>query len=643
MNPIEKIYLDQELNSRIQLLKEFRNEIIRQTKIMIDIIENSSFSFCSQLSSLIKHYSELILRKKYKKAELQEIKDIFKSEIEGKGFDFRKLQENIKDAFEQIKVLFKADAGKDKIIKKKVFVDGHNGGFNCLDVSIDGKVLVSGSEDGTVRVWDLEKTKQTLCFTKHKSDVYSIALSKDSNKIISGSFDKTVIQWDIKSKSTKIIYKGHTREVLCVSFNTNEKLIISGSGANEIIIWSTTSSHQLNKLSLEDVVWCSLVTNKNFLYVGVGNYLKIFDLNTLSSISSVNCHTLAITSIATSSQEDFIVTCSYDKSIRVWKKGILFTELLGHTQEVTSVSLTSDDKSIISGSCDYTIKVWDIASESLVHSFDFHKEHIYCVKTCKNLIFSASRDSRIGISDISSSSFNTFLCQTPFKSGSECILNNIISYGSLNEVMLFDYESKIEKKLVDGHKGLVQSTCISSKMNFLLSSSTGVSNNLILWDLQRKCKISNLIGHQDSVFCVDVSEDEANAVSGDYLSIVRLWDLNSLQEEFSFEGHCGIVNSVKFSKCKRFVVSAGTDQKVIVWDLRKKIIHARFEGHLQCIWKVGFADNNESIFSADLYDGVKVWSVGDKKLKCEYKDYQEASEWIEKNDDVKDELIRFLF
>ena len=79
---------------------------------------------------------------------------------------------------------------------------GHTGAVTCLTFSGDGKNLVSGAMDKTVRVWDLANTKELRTLTGHKGGVLGVAFKTDGKRIASAGADKTVRIWDSKSAKT---------------------------------------------------------------------------------------------------------------------------------------------------------------------------------------------------------------------------------------------------------------------------------------------------------------------------------------------------------------------------------------------------------------------------------------------------------
>src|SRR5947209_7137684 len=81
-------------------------------------------------------------------------------------------------------------------------LEGHEGVVEGVAFRGDGKLAVTGSWDGTVRLWDLPTGSERLCLRGHKGAVRAIALSRDGNRILSGSWDRTAQLWDAATGQT---------------------------------------------------------------------------------------------------------------------------------------------------------------------------------------------------------------------------------------------------------------------------------------------------------------------------------------------------------------------------------------------------------------------------------------------------------
>ena len=71
-----------------------------------------------------------------------------------------------------------------------------------MSFSLDGKRIVSGSFDNTLKVWDAQTGQETLTLKGHSDTVWSVSFSPDGKWIVSGSDDKTIKIWDISSLDT---------------------------------------------------------------------------------------------------------------------------------------------------------------------------------------------------------------------------------------------------------------------------------------------------------------------------------------------------------------------------------------------------------------------------------------------------------
>src|SRR5260221_209745 len=116
---------------------------------------------------------------------------------------------------------------------------GHSGPVICLSYSPNGRHVVSGSYDNTIRIWD---TKTGVAvgepLTGHIQSVRSVAYSPDGRHIVSGSADNAIRIWDAKTGgAVGEPLKGHAKSVSSVAYSPDGRHIVSGSEDNTIRIW----------------------------------------------------------------------------------------------------------------------------------------------------------------------------------------------------------------------------------------------------------------------------------------------------------------------------------------------------------------------------------------------------------------------
>lgn len=122
------------------------------------------------------------------------------------------------------------------VVNKNSLKD-HTSEVNCLAFTMDGKYLLSGSNDKTIIVWNIKKFKVYKRFKDHKCEVTAIAVN-NKNLAASGSMDKKIIIWNLKYMRQEFYINAHSEKITCVNFSNCGNYLISGSFDKMIMIWN---------------------------------------------------------------------------------------------------------------------------------------------------------------------------------------------------------------------------------------------------------------------------------------------------------------------------------------------------------------------------------------------------------------------
>lgn len=240
--------------------------------------------------------------------------------------------------------------------------EGHKAEAKKIALSPNGKTIASASDSGTVRLWDVETRKAIAKWVGHTENVGSVCWSGDGERVVSGSWDGTARVWDVKTGKTVLEIKNGHQYVWAVIYSPdNTKFATGGENENAVKIWDANTGKLLSTLkqdqSVRSLAWSS--DGKKLISGSLGP-IGIFDTVTWEQIATLKGH---IFNLTLSPNGRFLATTSiWDETVCLWNlnTNLPVCPLLQHEKDVSCLAFSADGKLLVTACEDKNVYLWDI-------------------------------------------------------------------------------------------------------------------------------------------------------------------------------------------------------------------------------------------------------------------------------------------
>ncbi|KAL1956146.1 hypothetical protein VTO42DRAFT_7581 [Malbranchea cinnamomea] len=353
--------------------------------------------------------------------------------------------------------------------------------------------MVTGSGDGTARIWDCDTGTPAHTLKGHTSWVLAVSWSPNGAIIATGSMDNTVRLWDPKTgKALGTPMKGHSKWIMSLAWEPyhiqepGRPRLASASKDTTVRIWDVVSRR------IESVLTGHKGSVTCVRWGGVGRVytsshdktIKIWDPKDGSCLQTLAAHTHRVNHLALST--DFVLRTAYHE---------YNTPIPESTEEKIALAKTRFEKAatinntiterLVSASDDFTMFLWDPANSSkpVARMLGHQKE----------------------VNHVTFSPDGAYIASASFD----------------NHVKLWNARDGKFISSLRGHVGAVYQCCFSADSRLLVSSSKDTT--LKVWDVRTGKLAMDLPGHLDEVYAVDWSPDGEKVGSGGRDKAVRIW------------------------------------------------------------------------------------------------------------------------
>jgi len=481
-------------------------------------------------------------------------------------------------------------------------VIGHENSVHSIVYSPDGRLLASGSADGTVRIWDMRTGEEAMApLRSGNGAIWAVAFAPDGESLVSGTDGGMVCVWNLLAAHVSVKHlRGHTGPVLSIAVSPRGSHIASGSKDTTVRLWNVETNQQLLVLRGHSDSVHALAFSQDGLHFASGSEDKtmwFWETSTGKPTKhSPHRHESKIHNVC-------FLPDGKRLAVAKGREIILCKVRNGHKtataysgfEDIASLCASSDGQSLVSAHgnivCVTTLSRLSGRMSSItlgghaagVRAVTFSPDDLY--------IASASNDLTIRI----------------WRNGGKAEALPLPAADNSNK----DISSQIMSDICEltGHTDWVHSVSVSPDGTFIVSSSS--DRSIRIWDIQTgKERLPPLHGHTGRVYSVTISPDGRLVASGSEDKSVRLWDVQTgVAVGQPMQGHSDFVNAVVFSPDALWLASGSADKTVRIWDVATR--RSLDLSPLECrnlVISVAFSPNGQLVAAGDDSGSISLWN-----------------------------------
>ena len=277
---------------------------------------------------------------------------------------------------------------------------GHSDWIRSIAFGSDGKTLLSGSNDKTARLWDLQTGQLLHLLTGHRKRVKCVGFSPDGETMLSCSPDGQIKAWDKAQLSDKktgdchYTIKATSKSIslvnsLPISPTPDRAYFATGAEHGKVSLWNLQTGQWIRTLKAHSSPVLAATFNSDGKLLATGSQnstIKLWDLDKQTNnplYSLPHAHLSQVLSLSISDRHQTLVSGGADRTIKLWDLNTGDRKqphiLEGHAGRVWCVAISPDGQTIASASADYTVKLWNLQTGKPIKTLTGHLGEVRCL------------------------------------------------------------------------------------------------------------------------------------------------------------------------------------------------------------------------------------------------------------------------
>jgi WD40 repeat protein/tRNA A-37 threonylcarbamoyl transferase component Bud32 len=488
-------------------------------------------------------------------------------------------------------------------------------GITGVEVSPDGRRIVTAAGDNTLRIWDAATGRELrMLLGGQSSRFWGARFSRDGLRIVAWSKDGTARIWSVATGREELELRGHTDQIWGAAFSPDGRRVVTASWDKTARIWNAVTGQEVLRLKHDDKVGGATFSpdGRRVITGSHDTMARVWDAATGRELLRLRGHREAVWIVGFSPDGRRIITGSSDGTARLWdaETGRLIVPLKGHTAELTDGGFSPDGQRLITSSSDGTARIWDatygrqlvmLVHPERVNGAGFFPDGRYLITispsgTARIWDTATDRESITRIEDTEQLSTAAFSPDG----------RRILTASFDKTATLRDAQTARPLTTLRGHTDRVWSAAFAPDGRRVATSSRDRSARV--WDAATGQELLRLTGHAEGVFSATFSSDARRIVTSSHDKTARVWDAATGQELLQLR-HTDSVTYAAFSPDPRRVVTASENRTARIWDAMTGQVLLRLAGHTDIVASAHYSSDGRRVLTASDDKTARIWDA----------------------------------
>lgn len=498
-------------------------------------------------------------------------------------------------------------------------IKAHDSRIKKLAISLDGKTLVTAGTDGTAKIWDLATMKERRSFSAPKGSSRPVALNSEGTLVAIGTQEIAI--YDVIKGSEIRRLKGHREQVGQLDFSPDGRQIVSCAGNDGVRLWNAATGEEIRRFAEGGWAECTVAMSHDGRTLASGDIsgaVTLWDADTGQRHRWLKAQDNPISGIAFSRDGNRVATASGDTTVQIWdpSTGYLIHTFYGHTEGVTDVAFAPNTDVIASSAWDGSVRFWDSASRQQTFARSDPWDINCVLYSPEGLYFAVANSWDLVVCDASSANA-LWTAHEPLRAGGGpgcsplAFAGNarIMASGRTDGVVtLRDARTGQTIRNVHAHGKPV------TRIQFFPDgrmATASLDGEIAFWSTGDAHEIARYRAHRDAVHSLALSPDGKLLASGSGENdpAIRIWVTDTGRLSKTLAGHEGTVHDLVFSQDGNRLFSGSRDGTLRCWDTTSGHLFRTQRAHAGSTLGLALSPDGNRLASCSDDATVKIWDA----------------------------------